>query len=389
MTDNPKVFISYASPDQERVLPYYEFLIRNGFNVWMDCKELHPGQNWDYEIKRAFSSAKFIVLFLSENMVDRRGYIQRELRLALDKRMESLIDDIYIIPVLLDRIDVPEQIKDIQYVDATEPTCKQRIAGALNFQLKRMGLVKIENNVDKEISWSKENFREVWDGIPGYEIDAEFVKLSSNEYNSVHEVGEFIRGYLLRLIFSYRAYKLQQDSNLFNLVQKKWSRTNTLAAYCQDPVITGRIISICYNIYAYGAGAAHPNSTIKCFNFHLNPLVPINDPDDIFLDPDEAFPVIQNIVRKNIRPLRLDGETVAVDAEDNGSQYQSEDWINSGTRDWDCYSIFTFLDGKIRFLFPPYQVGPYAEGPYYSDVPILDIKAIIKNDLLYALNMWY
>src|SRR5689334_22163217 len=121
---DPSIFISYASPDHERVLPFFEWLEKHGFNVWMDIRRLKPGQNWDFEINRALEKATFVLLFISKLSFDRRGYVQRELKLALDKREEKLIDDIYIIPVLLDDdVRIPDQVRDVQCIRASDLRC--------------------------------------------------------------------------------------------------------------------------------------------------------------------------------------------------------------------------------------------------------------------------
>ena len=59
--DSSSIFISYASPDRERVLEYFDWLKKNGFNVWMDCRSIKAGQNWDFEIKRGLDKATFIL----------------------------------------------------------------------------------------------------------------------------------------------------------------------------------------------------------------------------------------------------------------------------------------------------------------------------------------
>ncbi|WP_277982275.1 toll/interleukin-1 receptor domain-containing protein [Sphingomonas faeni] len=100
--EQPLIFFSYASPDRERVMPYYAFLADRGLNVWIDHKKLLGGQQWDYELRKALDRAAIIIMFVSDNSVNRRGYVQREIRLALTKIEEKLISDIYIIPVLLD-----------------------------------------------------------------------------------------------------------------------------------------------------------------------------------------------------------------------------------------------------------------------------------------------
>ena len=97
------IFVSYARPDRERVLPFVSALRARGFDVWMDFRDLKPGQDWRFEIERAMDEADIILAFVSVNSVDHRGFVQRELRSALDRANEKLIDDIYLIPVVTDR----------------------------------------------------------------------------------------------------------------------------------------------------------------------------------------------------------------------------------------------------------------------------------------------
>jgi hypothetical protein len=61
----------------------------------MDYKRVKAGQHWDFEIRRALDKAAIIVVFISNNSIDRRGYVQREIKLALEKAEEKLIGDIY------------------------------------------------------------------------------------------------------------------------------------------------------------------------------------------------------------------------------------------------------------------------------------------------------
>ncbi|EFN8484340.1 TIR domain-containing protein, partial [Escherichia coli] len=58
--DKPLVFISYASQDKERVLSYYDALEDNSYELWMDCKKLIGGQDWDFEIRKNFSKADVV-----------------------------------------------------------------------------------------------------------------------------------------------------------------------------------------------------------------------------------------------------------------------------------------------------------------------------------------
>ena len=84
----PSIFLSYASPDRDRVMQYADGLESHGFNVWIDYNRLKAGQHWDFEIRRELDKAAIIVVFISNNSVIRRDYVQCEIKLALDKAEE-------------------------------------------------------------------------------------------------------------------------------------------------------------------------------------------------------------------------------------------------------------------------------------------------------------
>lgn len=79
-----KVFISYAKEDIISAEKMFELLKNSGYDPWLDKKKLLPGQKWDVEINTALRKANYIILLLSNLSVVKRGYVQREFRLALD-----------------------------------------------------------------------------------------------------------------------------------------------------------------------------------------------------------------------------------------------------------------------------------------------------------------
>src|SRR5580698_9258482 len=94
---NHLVFVSYSRLDRDRVSPYYSMLKSKNYNLWMDIHDIKGGQNWDLEIRRALDQAVIILAFVSVSTVDRRGYLQKELRFAVERYQEKLIDDIFLI----------------------------------------------------------------------------------------------------------------------------------------------------------------------------------------------------------------------------------------------------------------------------------------------------
>ena len=88
-----RVFFSYASEDRKRVAPLYDRLITEGFAPWMDSRDLLPGQKWPIEIEKALRNAEFVLLFVSPSSVDKRGFIPRKIKTALDQWQEKLPDE--------------------------------------------------------------------------------------------------------------------------------------------------------------------------------------------------------------------------------------------------------------------------------------------------------
>jgi hypothetical protein len=53
MPEAPYVFVSYASPDRERVLPLVDRLEAAGVRTWIDRDGIHGGANYALEITEA------------------------------------------------------------------------------------------------------------------------------------------------------------------------------------------------------------------------------------------------------------------------------------------------------------------------------------------------
>lgn len=112
-----EVFLSYARPDLAEVEKIYEKLRMEGYAPWMDTKSIIPGQRWEIEIDKAIKNADFFLALLSNNSVDRRGVLRKEVRRALDRWQEMLDDDIYLIPVRLEPCEIPEELEGFQVLD--------------------------------------------------------------------------------------------------------------------------------------------------------------------------------------------------------------------------------------------------------------------------------
>ena len=114
----PKVFIAYVHEDAAVADRLFDDFGANGFDPWMDCRKLLPGQNWPRAIQDAMETTDFVVPCFSGNSVRKKGGFQAEIRYALDCANRMPLDDIFLVPVRLDACPVPPQIQRVvQYVD--------------------------------------------------------------------------------------------------------------------------------------------------------------------------------------------------------------------------------------------------------------------------------
>ena len=75
------VFISYKSEEREDALAVRDFLIRKGFNFWMDENDIRVGENYAEKIDFAVKNSFAIVLVMSEESVN-SPHVQSEVMLA-------------------------------------------------------------------------------------------------------------------------------------------------------------------------------------------------------------------------------------------------------------------------------------------------------------------
>lgn len=110
MTDSPPetIFLAHASQDYRRVKEIFDTLLSAGFEPWIAPDSIPPGARWPQYIKAAIQSSRFFLAFISNHSVSKTGFYQRELRIALNHLEERPPKSIYVVPVLLDDVGIPD-----------------------------------------------------------------------------------------------------------------------------------------------------------------------------------------------------------------------------------------------------------------------------------------
>jgi len=116
-TQKANIFLIHAHCDREVVHKLYTRIIKDGVGVWLDAEKLQPGQDWQNEIRNALLKSDAVLVCLSHGFNKQQGYRHEELKLALEKAKLLPDDEIFIIPVRLEKCDLPESLRHLHRVD--------------------------------------------------------------------------------------------------------------------------------------------------------------------------------------------------------------------------------------------------------------------------------
>lgn len=127
-----KIFLCHSSSDKVVVSSLFERLSNEeGFEPWPDAKKLLPGQDWHFEITKAVQGSDVVLVCLSRASINKEGYIQKELKLALDVADEKPDGTIFIIPKRLEDCTVPLRLSRWQWVNLFEAEGYEKMLLAL------------------------------------------------------------------------------------------------------------------------------------------------------------------------------------------------------------------------------------------------------------------
>jgi formylglycine-generating enzyme required for sulfatase activity len=122
MKTQRRTFISYSRSNKEFVVRLARELRAEGFPVWLDILDIPAGSRWDREVEKALKESDIFMIILtrasaeSENVLDEIGY-------AIDHRKR-------IMPVLMEKCDIPLRLTRFQYVDFTNKNFDEGIDAA-------------------------------------------------------------------------------------------------------------------------------------------------------------------------------------------------------------------------------------------------------------------
>jgi hypothetical protein len=145
-TNNPvshsslRVFLCHSSSDKLAVRNLYKRLKADGFDSWFDEEKLLPGQDWHLEIRKAVRASHAVIVCLSQASINKIGFVNREIKYALDIADEQPEGAIFIIPLKLEECDVPDRLRTWQWVNLFESSGYERLERALQARAQALGI---------------------------------------------------------------------------------------------------------------------------------------------------------------------------------------------------------------------------------------------------------
>jgi HAD superfamily phosphoserine phosphatase-like hydrolase len=113
-----KIFLSYAKEDREHAIRVHDALTACGLNVWLDTNDLRPGQRWKPAIREAIRSSQYFVALLSPRSVAKRGFVQNEVRQALEIVESHPDSGIFVIPARVSECEPDHALlQELHWVD--------------------------------------------------------------------------------------------------------------------------------------------------------------------------------------------------------------------------------------------------------------------------------
>jgi hypothetical protein len=219
------VFLAHAKEDKAAVKKLYHALQKAGLDPWMDEFDLAPGMHWDVEIRKAIRKCSFFLACLSSTSINKTGYVQKELRFALDHFQNKPTNSIYFIPVLLEDMDLTDLYVDsinLSQYQASKAFNADGVQQLLSHLQKEAKIIKTINQAQQEKSPDLQAIRQyVAEGDLKLALD-ELEHLVNRSYPELKNNV---------ILLQSRRHRLSHEHNLYLISSSDYQRESNRLVY--------------------------------------------------------------------------------------------------------------------------------------------------------------
>jgi hypothetical protein len=134
------VFLCHCSEDKAAVREIDRALKSDGFQPWLDEDDIFPARAWNAEIEQGLRSSHAVVVCLSKTFSRKEGYVQKELRYAIDLAREKPDGTVFLIPIRLEESEILPSLADLQFIDWFKHDGHDKLLRALRERARQVGL---------------------------------------------------------------------------------------------------------------------------------------------------------------------------------------------------------------------------------------------------------
>jgi WD40 repeat protein len=148
-----RVFLCHSSGDKPVVRNLYQRLKACNIDPWLDKENLLPGQDWQQEIRKAVRLTDVVIVCLSRESINKTGFVQKEIKFALDVADEQPEGTIFLIPLKLEECGIPERLRHLHAVNYFEEGSFDKLLSALKHRSESLKIelasIDCQPNIDK------------------------------------------------------------------------------------------------------------------------------------------------------------------------------------------------------------------------------------------------
>jgi uncharacterized protein (TIGR00725 family) len=142
-----QVFLCHSSGDKQAVREIYQRLsAEQGIVPWLDQEMLLPGQDWNLEITKAVRESHVVLVCLSKSSINKEGYVNKEIKMALDIADEKPEGAIFLIPLRLEECELPRRLSQWQALNYFESGAFDRLLRSLRLRAQSLGKICISGH---------------------------------------------------------------------------------------------------------------------------------------------------------------------------------------------------------------------------------------------------
>lgn len=151
-----RVFLCHSSGDKLSVRKLYQRLKACDVDPWLDEEDLLAGQDWEYEIGKVVRETDVVIVCLSCGSINKTGFMQKEIKFALDVADKQPEGTIFLIPLKLEECEMPERLSRWHWVNYFEENGFDKLIKTLKYRgessIIKLAPVKDIRKVIEELS---------------------------------------------------------------------------------------------------------------------------------------------------------------------------------------------------------------------------------------------